>query len=417
MTAAEEAGADVDDRVLDLAWRRYSRPVLASLIRLLRDFDLAEEALHEAFLAATRRWPAQGVPDNPVAWLVSAGRFTAIDAARRRSRLEAAHRDIAEQLYPEPDDMPQEELVLTDDQLRLMFLCCNPVLAPQAQVALTLREVCGLSTEEIARAFLVRVSTVAQRIVRAKARLRELGMPYEVPSRPELPARLEAVLNVVYLLFNEGYSALSGDRLIRKDLCAEAIRLGRLLLLLLPDTETKGLLGLMLLHQSRQDARQTESGDIVLLPEQDRTLWDNALIKEGIGHIEDAFRHGPVGPFAIQGAIAAVHSAAATAEATNWREVVGLYDLLLEAAPSQVVRLNRAVAVFMAYGVHDGLEALENVLHGGQLQAYGPAHVAAAEMYRAAGRIAEARSSYQEALNLSQQGPERRLLELKLAQL
>lgn len=403
--------------VLDYAWRSYSRPVLASLVRLLRDFDLAEEALHEAFLAAARGWPTHGVPHNPVAWLVSAGRYTAIDAARRRSRFEAAHKDIAEQLYPEPYVMPQEELVLADDQLRLIFLCCNPVLSPEAQVALTLREVCGLNTEEIARAFLVRVPTVAQRIVRAKARLKEAGLPYEVPGRAELPAKLQVVLSVVYLLFNEGYSALAGDRLIRRDLCDEAIRLGRLLCSLLSDPEAEGLLGMMLLHQSRQAARQTESGDIVLLPDQDRSLWDMALIEEGTAYVESAFRTGSVGPFAIQGAIAAVHAAAPNAEATNWREIVALYDLLLSAAPSQVVRLNRAVALFMAEGVGRGLPAIEEVLRGGELSAYGPAHGAAAEMYRAAGRTADACSSYERALKLTQQGPERRLLQRKLAQL
>ncbi len=403
--------------MLDAAWRNYSRPVLATLIRLLRDFDLAEEALHEAFLAAARSWPVEGEPRNPVAWLVSAGRFSGIDHMRRRARFHAAEPDIALALYPEAEDMPNDEIILADDQLRLMFVCCHPLIPPEAQVALTLREVCGLTTEEIARAFLSRAPTIAQRIVRAKARLKQAGLPYEVPPRHELPQRLAAVLRVVYLLFNEGYSAHSGATLTRSDLSTQAIRLGRLLADLQPDAEVFGLLGLMLLQESRRLTRVTPQGYIILMADQDRTRWDRDLIEEGQLYIDKAFSMGDIGPYAIQGAIAVVHATAETADATNWHEIVGLYDLLMQAEPTPVVRLNRAVAVFMSDGVDKGLAALERALQHGELDAYGPAHSAAAAMYATAGRLEDARQAYLRALELCEQEPERRLLQSRLRQL
>lgn len=400
--------------MLDAAWRSYSRPVLATLIRLLRDFDQAEEALHEAFLAAAKRWPVEGVPHNPVSWLVSVGRYTSIDQMRRHTRFLAAGQDIALTLYPEVEDMPDEEIILADDQLRLMFICCHPLVSPEAQVALTLREVCGLTTEEIARAFLSRAPTIAQRIVRAKSRLKQAGLPYEVPPRTELPQRLAAVLRVVYLLFNEGYSAHSGASLTRSDLSAQAIRLGRLLADLQPDPEVFGLLGMMLLHESRRPARSSREGDIVLMADQDRSKWDRGLIAEGHRYIDRAFAMGEIGPYAIQGAIAVVHATAASAAATNWREIVGLYDVLVEAEPTPVVMLNRAAAIFMADGVDQGLASLERALQHGSLDTYGPAHSAAAAMYTMAGRVEDARLAYLRALDLCEQEPERRLLQAKM---
>ena len=403
--------------MLDAAWRNYSRPVLATLIRLLRDFDLAEEALHEAFLAAARRWPVEGEPHNPIGWLVSAGRFTSIDQMRRRARFLAAEPDIALTLYPEAEDMPNDEIILADDQLRLMFVCCHPLISREAQVALTLREVCGLTTEEIARAFLSRAPTIAQRIVRAKNRLKQTGLPYEVPPRTELPQRLAAVLRIVYLLFNEGYSAHSGASLTRSDLSAQAIRLGRLLAELQPDPEVFGLLGLMLLQESRRLTRVSPQGDIILMADQDRRKWDRDLIEEGHRYITSAFAMGEIGPFAIQGAIAVVHASAESAEATNWHEIVALYNLLVEAEPTPVVRLNRAVAIFMAQGVDEGLASLEHALGDGSLDQYAPAHSAAAAIYAAAGRLEDARHAYLRALDLSEQEPERRLLQSRLRQL
>ncbi len=412
-----EATRHVDKDSLDAAWRTYSRPVLATLIRLLRDFDRAEEALHDAFLAAARRWPADGMPRNPLAWLVSAGRFSSIDRMRRTKRFAAAQYDIAQVLYPETDSESQEQLALADDLLRLIFVCCHPMLQPEAQVALTLREVGGLTTEEIARAFLARTPTVAQRIVRAKQRLKDAGLPYEVPDVAELPKRTDAVLRVIYLMFNEGYSAHAGDLLIRTELCMEAIRLGRLLADLLPDAEVLGLLGMMLLHESRRAARQDMAGDIVLLSDQDRSRWDTSLMEEGTALVVRAFKAGPVGAYAIQGAIAAVHAEAREAAATDWNEILGLYDLLMKAAPSPVVRLNRAVAVYMASGVDRGLAELAAAVRDGGLDDYGPAHTAAAEMYVSAGRHEDARTAYLKALELCRQEPERRLLERRLREL
>ncbi|WP_338720430.1 RNA polymerase sigma factor [Devosia sp. XK-2] len=399
---------------VDAAWRNHSRSVLATLVRLLRDFDLAEEALHDAFLAAARRWPAEGMPQNPVAWLVSVGRFSSIDRMRRKARFAAAHHDITLRLYPETEVMPHEELILADDQLRMIFVCCHPLLPKEAQIALTLREVCGLTTEEIGRAFLTSTPTIAQRIVRAKARLKQAGLPYEVPSREELPARLDAVLRVIYLLFNEGYSAHAGLAHIRSDLCAQAIRLGRLLLEMLPDADVLGLLGMMLLHESRRQSRQDKAGDIVLLAGQDRSTWDRELIDEGHVLIERAFEMGEVGAYTIQGAIAAVHARAESTEATNWHEIVGLYDLMLQTEPSPVVRLNRSVAIFKAQGIDAGLSELENVMHDGELDEYGPAHSVAAEFYLAAGRREDARRAFVRALERCQQEPERRLLQRRL---
>lgn len=401
---------------IEAAWRQHSRQVLATLIRLLRNFDQAEEALHDAFLAAAERWPEIGMPHNPAAWLVSAGRFRAIDKARRRARFAAAHFDIVQTLYPEPLPLEDEDLTLADDQLRLIFMCCHPVLSPEAQVALTLRQVCGLTTEEIARAFLMRTPAVAQRIVRAKSRLREANPVYEVPGRSELGGRLQSVLQVIYLLFNEGYVATSGPSLTRDTLSEEAIRLGRLLADLLPDSEVLGLLGLMLLHEARRGAREAE-GEIVLLPDQDRSLWSRELIAEGSALVERAFATGEVGPYALQGAIAASHCGAASAEATNWPEIAGLYDLLLKAMPSAVVRLNRAVALFMALGTERGIAEIEAVLAGGELDTYFPAHAALAEAYLRAGREAEGRAALRRALALCGNEAERRRLERRLGEL
>lgn len=400
---------------IEAAWRQHSRQVLATLIRLLGDFDQAEEALHDAFLAAAEHWPTSGLPRNPAAWLVSAGRFRAIDKARRRARFAAARFDIEQTLYPEPPAMDDEDLILADDQLRLIFMCCHPVLNPDAQVALTLRQVCGLTTEEIARAFLMRTPAVAQRIVRAKNRLREANPVYEVPGRPEMAARLQSVLQVVYLLFNEGYVATSGPDLMRELLSSEAIRLGRLLADLLPDAEVFGLLGMMLLHEARRGAREAE-GEIVLLPDQDRHLWSAELIAEGSALVERAFATGEVGPYAIQGAIAAVHCRAETDAATNWPEIVGLYDLLLEAMPSAVVRLNRAAALFMAQGAERGIAEIEAVLKGGELEGYFPAHAALAEAYLRAGRAADGKAALQRALALCGNEAERRRLEKRLGE-
>lgn len=401
---------------IDAAWRQHSRQVLATLIRLLGNFDQAEEALHDAFLAATEHWPTAGLPRNPAAWLVSAGRFRAIDKARRRARFAAARFDIVQTLYPEPHAMPSEDLILADDQLRLIFMCCHPVLAPDAQVALTLRQVCGLTTEEIARAFLVRAPTVAQRIVRAKTRLKETNPPYEVPDRATMAGRLQTVLQVVYLLFNEGYVASSGPALTRELLSSEAIRLGRLLAELLPDAEVFGLLGMMLLHEARRAAREA-AGESVLLPDQDRSLWSPSLIAEGKALVERAFGTGEVGPYAIQGAIAAVHCSAESDAATNWPEIVGLYDLLLEAMPSAIVRLNRAVAVFMSAGAERGLAEIEAVLRDGELDAYLPAQAALTEAYLRAGRAVEGRAALERALALCGNEAERRRLERKLGDL
>ncbi|HEY8578037.1 MAG TPA: RNA polymerase sigma factor [Devosia sp.] len=402
---------------LEQAWRQHSRKVLATLIRLLRDFDLAEEALHDAFLAAARQWPEQGMPGNPSAWLVSAGRFRALDKLRRRSRFAAVQNALLLQQDEAEDTAAGEDLVLEDDQLRLIFICCHPALAPEAQVALTLREVCGLTTEETARAFLTRTPAMAQRIVRAKSRIREAGLLYEVPERGELDRRLDAVLRVIYLVFNEGYSANAGDLVARVDLSDEAIRLARLLLDLLPEPEVMGLLGLMLLHESRRAARTSAEGEIVLLADQDRSTWNAELVQEGTALVGRAFASGHIGPYTLQAAIAAVHAAAASSEATDWTEIAGLYDVLMRAAPSPVVQLNRAVAIGMARGAEAALPLIEALLEKGDLTEYHLAHAAKADMLRRLGRRADALAAYQQAFALCRQEPERRFLQRRMHEL
>jgi RNA polymerase sigma-70 factor, ECF subfamily len=395
-----------------------SRRVLATLIRLLGDFEAAEEALHDAFRAALEQWPRDGVPANPRAWLVSAGRFKAIDAIRRRSRFdqldESGH--VADVAVEDTAAWADEESV-EDDRLRLIFTCCHPALAPDAQIALTLREVCGLTTEEIAQAFLTPAPTLAQRIVRAKAKIRNAKIPYRVPDPPELPARLGAVLRVIYLVFNEGYAASSGASVTRHDLSSEAIRLGRLLVELLPEAEARGLLALMLLHESRRAARSSPSGELILLEDQDRSLWDRALIDEGTRLVELALRGRPPGPYAVQAAIAAVHATAASAADTDWNEIVGLYDVLRRLEASPVIELNRAVAVAMRDGPAAGVALIEAILARGDLTDYRPAHAARAELYRRMGSTHHARAAYERALALTRQEPERRYLERRLAEL
>ena len=411
------AGAGVRETV-DAVYRADSRRVLATLIRLLGDFDLAEEALHDAFTAAVEHWPRDGVPANPRAWLVSTGRFKAIDGLRRRARFDASLVELARRLDAESDDSaaPDEESV-EDDRLRLIFTCCHPALPPDAQIALTLREVCGLTTEEIARAFLTGASTLAQRIVRAKAKIRDARIPYQVPSRADLPDRLDAVLHVVYLVFNEGYSASSGASLTRHDLSGEAIRLGRLLRELLPEPEVMGLLALMLLHESRRAARTSPAGELVLLGDQDRSLWSRDLITEGSALVQQALSSRRFGPYTLQAAIAAVHAEAASAAATDWTQIVGLYDVLLRAEPSPVVQLNRAAAVAMRDGPLAGLTLIDAILARGDLADYHLAHSARADLCRRLGRTAEARVAYERALQLTQQEPERRFLERRLSEL
>jgi RNA polymerase sigma-70 factor (ECF subfamily) len=404
--------------LVDDVYRAESRQVLATLIRLLGDFDAAEEALHEAFAVAVERWARDGVPHNPRAWLVSTGRFKAIDGMRRRARFDASLVELAKEMETttsEPEEWDEESV--EDDRLRLIFTCCHPALAPDAQVAMTLREVCGLTTDEIARAFLTKPPTVAQRIVRAKAKIRDARIPYEVPSESDLPDRLDAVLRVVYLVFNEGYSASSGGTLTRHDLSGEAIRLGRLLIALLPEPEAIGLLGLMLLQDSRRAARATPAGDLILLEDQDRSLWNRDQIAEGASLVERALSSRRIGPYTIQAAIAAVHAQAASAAATNWREIVGLYEVLFQAEPSPVVELNRAAAVAMRDGPAAGLALIDAILERGDLANYHLAHAARADLCRRLGRTAEARVSYERALSLTQQEPERRFLERRLGEL
>jgi len=391
--------------------------VLATLIRLVGDFDLAEEALHEAFAAAVERWPRDGLPGNPFAWLVSAGRFKAIDVLRRRARFDASIEELARQLETSVEPVTIDDESLEDDRLRLVFTCCHPALPPDAQIALTLREVCGLTTEEIAHAYLTAPRTVAQRIVRAKAKIRDAGIPYQVPGRNELPRRLDAVLHVVYLVFNEGYSASSGSSLTRHDLSAEAIRLGRLLAELLPEAEVIGLLGLMLLQESRRAARTTEGGELVLLSDQDRSRWNRALIDEGVALVERALSSHRFGPYSLQAAIAAVHAEAASADATDWAQIVGLYDVLVRADPSPVVELNRAAAVAMRDGPAAGLALIDAILARGHLADYQFAHSARAELLRRLGRAHEARAAYERALALTQQETERTFLKKQLAAL
>jgi RNA polymerase sigma-70 factor (ECF subfamily) len=411
--AAEQARNTVD-----AVYRSDSRHVLATLIRLLGDFDLAEEALHEAFIAAVEQWPRDGVPANPRAWLVSTGRFKAIDSMRRRARFDASLAEIAERLHVATSDPTEyDDESVKDDRLRLIFTCCHPALAPDAQVALTLREVCSLTTEEIARAFLSSPPTLAQRIVRAKAKIRDARIPYQVPAPADLPERLDSVLEVIYLVFNEGYSASSGASLTRADLSGEAIRLGRLLMELLPEPEAAGLLALMLLQESRRAARTSPGGDLILLEDQDRSLWNRAYIAEGMALVERALASRRFGPYTIQAAIAAVHAKAPTAAATDWAQLVGLYDLLARAAPSSVIELNRAVAIAMRDGPAAGLELIDAILARGELANYHLAHSARAELCRRLGKIAEARAAYERALALTRQAPERRFLEGRLREL
>jgi RNA polymerase sigma-70 factor, ECF subfamily len=404
--------------MVDAVYRSDSRRVLATLIRLLGDFDLAEEALHDAFAAAVERWPRDGVPANPRAWLVSAGRFKAIDAMRRRARFDASLTELAARLDAEPADAAAwDDAGVEDDRLRLIFTCCHPALPPDAQVALTLREVCGLTTEEIARAFLAAPPTLAQRIVRAKAKIRDAAIPYQLPSRTELPERLNTVLHVVYLVFNEGYSASAGQSLTRPDVSGEAIRLGRLLVELLPEPEAMGLLALMLLHEARRAARTSATGELVLLDDQDRALWNRDQIAEGTALVTQALASRRFGPYALQAAIAAVHAEATSAAATDWAQIVGIYDVLLRADPSPVVELNRAAAVAMRDGPAAGLALIDAILSRGDLPDYPLAHSARADLCRRLGRPADARASYERALALTRQEPQRRFLERRLAEL
>jgi RNA polymerase sigma-70 factor, ECF subfamily len=413
-----EDSTDRVRKVVDAVYRSDSRQVLATLIRLLGDFDTAEEALHEAFAVAVERWSRDGVPANPKAWLVSTGRFKAIDGMRRRARFDASLTELAKQLDSMTSDAEErDDESVEDDRLRLIFTCCHPALAPDTQVAMTLREVCGLTTDEIARAFLATPPTIAQRIVRAKAKIREARIPYQVPSETDLPDRLDAVLRVVYLVFNEGYSASSGGSLTRHDLSGEAIRLGRLLIQLLPEPEAWGLLGLMLLQDSRRAARTSPNGDLVLLDDQDRLLWNRDQIAEGVVLVERALASRQVGAYTIQAAIAAVHAKASSPAATDWAQIVALYDLLIGTNPSPVIELNRAVAVAMRDGPLAGLALVDAILARGDLEKYHLAHSARADLCRRLGKTAEARTSYERALNLTRQEPERRFLERRLAEL
>ena len=416
MTAA---APDQIARIVDDLYRAESRRVFATLIRLLRDFDLAEDALHDAFRAAMEQWARDGVPANPRAWLVSTGRFKAIDGMRRRARFDASLATLAAELDEAGDefDTALDDESVDDDRLRLVFTCCHPALPAEARVALTLREVCGLTTEEIARAFLTSPATLAQRIVRAKAKIRDAGIPYQVPAPAELPERLDTVLRVIYLVFTEGYAASAGEAVTRPDLSGEAIRLARLLAELLPEPEVIGLLALMLLHESRRAARTSAEGDLVLLEDQDRSLWNREQIAEGTALVERALASRRFGPYTLQAAIAAVHAEAVTPEATDWAQIVALYDALARIDPSPVVALNRAVAVAMRDGPEAGLALIDALLEGGELRDYHLAHAARAELCRRLGRTAEARLAYERALALTRQEPERRFLERRLAAL
>jgi RNA polymerase sigma-70 factor (ECF subfamily) len=405
--------------VIDAVYRKDSRKIFATLIRLLGDMDLAEEALSDAFRAAMEKWPTEGIPQNPASWLISAGRFKSIDKQRRDKRFDHLEDrpDVSESMADDsaaPDDLPE---LLEDDQLRLVFTCCHPALAPDAQVALTLREVCGLTTEEIAAAFLTPAPTIAQRIVRAKNKIRDAHIPYQVPAREDLPERLESVLRCVYLVFNEGYSASRGDSATRADLSGEAIRLGRLILALLPEPEVRGLLALMLLHESRREARATPQGELILLDDQDRRLWNRELIDEGASLVRAALGSQSVGPYALQAAIAAIHAEAATPADTDWREIIGLYDLLLRITPSPIIALNRSVAVAQLHGPERGLEHLDELLKQGGLENYQLAHAARADFLRRLNRHDEARRAYRRAIELTEQGPARRFLEKRVADL
>jgi RNA polymerase sigma-70 factor (ECF subfamily) len=403
---------------VDAVYRAESRRVLATLIRLLGDFDLAEDALHDAFAAAVERWPRDGVPSNPRAWLVSAGRFRAIDSLRRSARFNTSLGELADSLdHATHDPAVWDREDVEDDRLRLIFTCCHPALAPDAQIALTLRTVCGLTTEEIAHAFLTRPTTLAQRIVRAKAKIRDARIPYELPTRSDLPERLDAVLHVVYLVFNEGYSASSGPTLTRADLSGEAIRLGRLIVQLLPEPEAVGLLALMLLHESRRHARTSPTGELILLEDQDRSLWNRAQITEGAVLVERALGSGRFGPYTLQAAIVSVHAQAPSAAATDWSRIVGFYDLLVQVEPSPVIELNRAVAVAMRDGPEAGLALIDALLSRGELADYHLAHSARADFCRRLGRTADAAAAYRRALELVNQEPERRFIEGRLREI
>jgi RNA polymerase sigma-70 factor, ECF subfamily len=402
--------------LVDNLYRTESRRVFATLIRLLGDFDLAEEAMHEAFAVAVEQWSRDGMPANPRAWLISVGRFRAIDTIRRRTRFDASLAELTQQIDTS-DTIVKDDEDVEDDRLRLIFTCCHPALSPEAQVALTLREVCGLTTEEIASAFLIAPPTLAQRIVRAKAKIRDARIPYQVPAIADLSDRLDTVLQVIYLVFNEGYAASSGTSLTRADLANEAIRLGRLVMELLPDPEVIGLLALMLLQESRRTARTSSTGDLILLEDQDRSLWNRMQIFEGRALVLRSLSSGRFGSYTLQAAIAAVHSEAASAAATDWAQIVRLYDLLVQLQPSPVVDLNRAVAVAMRDGYLVGLQAIDDILERGDLSEYHLAHAARADMCRRLGKTDDARESYQRALAIAKQEPERRFLEKRLGEL
>jgi len=417
LNMTENAGDKIRESV-DGIYRSDSRRILATLIRLLGDFDLAEDALHEAFRAALEHWPQEGVPANPCAWLISTGRFKAINAIRNRVRFDNSQAAISNQLYEQASsNSALDDESIGDDRLRLIFTCCHPLLPPEARIALTLREVCGLTTEEIARAFLTAPPTLAQRIVRAKTRIRDARIPYQVPAPAELPGRLDTVLQVIYLVFNEGYSASSGTSVTRSDLSGEAIRLGRLLLELLPEPEVMGLLALMLLQESRRAARTSSTGDLILLENQDRSLWNRDQIGEGLALVARALSSRRFGPYTLQAAIAAVHAEATEPAATDWAQIVALYSLLARVERSPVVELNRAVAVAMRDGPLAGLELIDAILARGDLADYHLTHSARAELCRRSGRTEEARSSYEQALALARQEPERRFLEKRLLEL
>jgi len=404
-------------RIIETLYRSESGRILATLVRLLGDLDIAEEAMHEAFAAALDTWPQVGIPDKPRPWLISTARFKAIDGMRRRARFDSAEKDLTLYLEARIDETTHEDEEIEDDRLRLIFTCCHPALPPEAQVALTLREVCGLTTEEIARAFLVPPATLAQRIVRARAVIRDKAIPYQVPAAQELPARLGAVLLVVYLVFTEGYSAAAGAEVTRAELTGEAIRLGRLLTELQPEPEVTGLLSLMLLQESRRAARTSPTGELILLENQDRSLWNREQIAEGVALLEKALKSRRFGPYTLQAAIAAVHAGAESVAATDWRQIVALYDQLDRIQPSPVVQLNRAVAIAMRDGPEAGLTHIDAVLEQGGLANYYLAHAARADMCRRLGRTAEARSSYEKALALTRQEPERQFLEERIRQL